>query len=212
MCGGKRNQQGHIFRQSRWNPLVNNSTVAEFQNRWESIVATWSTRNRRVVRYLAGTWIPHKEKFVRAWTNDCLHMGNQTTGRVESQHSSFKYYLGSVKSSFNTLFKRSNAQISNQQSKIRQALQESMNSIARSMRNNFMRPLYRHVSIFALEQLLFEHNRMLELGEYVFDKCGCALQSIHGLPCAFSVFPWPNHIPHILSPYLFDWIDVIGDG
>ncbi|XP_057539350.1 uncharacterized protein LOC130817974 [Amaranthus tricolor] len=28
----------------------------------------------------------------------------------------------------------------------------------------------------------------------------------------FSVFPWPNHIPYILSPYLFDWIHVIGDG
>ena len=25
------------------------------------------------------------------------------------------------------------------------------------------------------------------------------------------LFPWPNHIPHILPPYLFDWIDVIGD-
>ena len=28
----------------------------------------------------------------------------------------------------------------------------------------------------------------------------------------FSLFPWPNHIPHILPPYLFDWIDVMGDG
>ena len=27
-----------------------------------------------------------------------------------------------------------------------------------------------------------------------------------------SVFPWPNYIPHILPPYLFDWIDVIGVG
>ena len=51
-----------------------------------------------------------------------------------------------------------------------------------------MRPLYRHVSIFALEQVLLEHNRMLELGDYVFDKCGCALQSIHGLPCACYFF------------------------
>ena len=25
---------------------------------------------------------------------------------------------------------------------------------------------------------------MLELGDYVFDKCGCALQSTHGFPCA----------------------------
>ena len=28
----------------------------------------------------------------------------------------------------------------------------------------------------------------------------------------FSLFLWPNHIAYILPPYLFDWIDVIGDG
>ena len=184
LCGGKRNQQGQIFRQTRWNPLVNSSMLAEFENKWESIVATWSTRNRRVVRYLDGTWIPHKEKFVRAWTNDCLHMGNQTTSRVESQHSSFKYYLGSGNSSFDTLFKWAHAQLTNQQSRIRQALQESMNYISRSLRHNFFRPLYRHVSIFALEHLRLEHKHMLDLGDCVFDKCGCALQSTHGLPCA----------------------------
>ena len=28
----------------------------------------------------------------------------------------------------------------------------------------------------------------------------------------FSDFLWPNHIPFIIPPYLFDWIDVLGDG
>ena len=95
------------------------TTLAEFENRWESIVTTCSIMNRKVVQYLTGSWIPHKEKFVHAWTNDCLHMGNQTTSRVESQHSPFKYYLGSGNSSFDTLFKRAHAQITNQQSRIR---------------------------------------------------------------------------------------------
>ncbi|XP_057527371.1 uncharacterized protein LOC130806355 [Amaranthus tricolor] len=184
LCGGKKNQQGQLFRQTKWNPLVNSMTIADFENRWEGIVSTWSTRNRRVVQYLAGTWIPHKEKFVRAWTNDCLHLGNQTTSRVESQHSSFKYYLGSGNSSFDTLFKRAHAQITNQQSKIRQALEESKNSISRTSRLNFLRPLYRHVSIFALELLMMEHNRMLTLGSCLLEKCGCVIQKTHGLPCA----------------------------
>ena len=59
-----------------------------------------------------------------------------------------------------------------------------MNSISRSLRYNFLRPLYRYVFIFSLEQLLIEHNRILELGDNKFDKCGCALQSTHELPCA----------------------------
>ncbi|XP_057527484.1 protein FAR-RED IMPAIRED RESPONSE 1-like isoform X1 [Amaranthus tricolor] len=142
LCGGKKNQQGQIFRQGRWNPLVESSTIGEFEQRWQAIVSTWSIRNKKVVRYLAGTWIPLREKFVRAWTNDCFHLGNQTTSRVESQHSSFKYYLGSGNSSFDTVFKSAHAQIINQQAKIRQALQESMNSVARSLRQHFFLDLY----------------------------------------------------------------------
>ena len=147
MCGGKKNQQGQVFRNSRSNPLVESSTIGEFGQRWQAIVSTWSVRNEKVVRYLDGTWIPLREKFVRAWTNDRFHLGNQTTSRVESQHSSFKYYLGSGNSSFDTLFKRAHAQITNQQARIRQALQESMTSVPRSMRQHFFRPLYRHVSL-----------------------------------------------------------------
>ena len=38
-----------------------------------------------------------------------------------------------------------------------------MNSISSALRHNFFTPLYRHVSIFVLEQLLLEHNRILDL-------------------------------------------------
>jgi hypothetical protein len=188
LCGGKKNAQGQLFRQGKWNQLVNSLTYEEFDNRWNEIVARWTTRNRRVVRYLAGTWLPHKEKFVRAWTNDCMHYGNITTSRVESQHSSFKYYLGSGNNSFDTLFKKAHAQMTNQQARIRQALQESMSSIPRTSRIRAFEPLYRAVSIHALQIMSMEWNRMLELGDYVFDRCGCVLQHTHGLPCACFMF------------------------
>ncbi|KAH1222136.1 hypothetical protein GmHk_12G035375 [Glycine max] len=43
------------------------------------------------VDYVKETWIiPHKEKFVSAWTNKVMHLGNTTTNRVESAHSSLK--------------------------------------------------------------------------------------------------------------------------
>ena len=59
-----------------------------------------------------------------------------------------------------------------------------MTSVPRSMRQHFFRPLYRHVSLYALEQLQLEYNRMLELGDFVFNKCSCVLQQTHGFPCA----------------------------
>ncbi|XP_057518331.1 uncharacterized protein LOC130799241 [Amaranthus tricolor] len=231
LCGGKKNQQGQIFRQAKWNPLVNSLTIPEFENRWEGIVSSWSIRNR-------------------------------------------KYYLGSGNSSFDALFKRAHAQITNQQSRIRQALEESRNSISGTSRLNFLRLLYRHVFIFALEQLMMEHNRMSNGALYLDDihpfwrtlkylepeedaseevrhanaddkeyfqslvdevlradpsvvRCMSQVleQELHpdgaDMPESqanassrrdFSHFPWPDYIPFILPPYLFDWIDVIGDG
>ncbi|XP_057531317.1 uncharacterized protein LOC130809499 [Amaranthus tricolor] len=59
-----------------------------------------------------------------------------------------------------------------------------MNFVARSLQQHLFRPLYRHVSIYALKQLQLEYNRMLELGDFVLNKCGCVLQQTHGLPCA----------------------------
>ncbi|KAH1202884.1 hypothetical protein GmHk_17G049236 [Glycine max] len=46
------------------------------------------------VDYVKETWtILHKEKFVSAWTNKVMHLGNTTTNRVESTHSSLKRLL-----------------------------------------------------------------------------------------------------------------------
>lgn len=95
-------------------------------------------------------------------------MDNHTTGRIESQHSLFKYNLGSGNSSFDTLFKRVHAQITIQQSKIQQARQKSTNIILRSLHYQWVPPLYRHVSIHVLELLMLEHNRMIDDVQILF--------------------------------------------
>ncbi|XP_057544563.1 protein FAR-RED ELONGATED HYPOCOTYL 3-like [Amaranthus tricolor] len=218
LCGGKKNQQGQVFRKSRWNPLVESSTIEEYEDKWQVIVSTWSLRNKKVVRYLTGTWIPLREKFVRAWTNDCLHLGNRTTSRVESQHSSFKYYLGSGNSSFDTLFKRAHAQITNQQATIRQALQDSMSSVQRSMRQHYFRPLYRHISLYALEQLQLEYNRMLELVDEVLKSDPAVVRRMSQLleyelhPDGAEIpEPYANHLLAVEGLHLLPAGDLVAD-
>ena len=77
------------------------------------------------------------------------------------------------------LFKGAHSHMTNKQSKIRQALEESMSVAPRALR---LRPLYHKVSVHAMSLLFVKHNHKLGLGDYVFDKCGCVLQSTHGLP------------------------------
>ncbi|XP_048496296.1 uncharacterized protein LOC125495578 [Beta vulgaris subsp. vulgaris] len=42
------------------------------------------------IKYVEITWLVYKEKFVRAWTDIVLHLGNTCTSRVESAHSALK--------------------------------------------------------------------------------------------------------------------------
>jgi len=37
------------------------------------------------IDYVKHTWlIPHKQRFVKAWTNKVMHLGNKTTNRYEN--------------------------------------------------------------------------------------------------------------------------------
>ncbi|XP_057439142.1 uncharacterized protein LOC130730984 [Lotus japonicus] len=40
--------------------------------------------------YIYDTWLVHKEKFVKAWTNRMKHFGTTTSNRAESAHASLK--------------------------------------------------------------------------------------------------------------------------
>ncbi|KAI5392686.1 hypothetical protein KIW84_060021 [Lathyrus oleraceus] len=47
------------------------------------------------INYVKDTWLtPHRHRFVGAWINRVLHLGNTTTNRVESAHWKLKQMLG----------------------------------------------------------------------------------------------------------------------
>ena len=56
------------------------SSFDEYLKNFEMACSPWPM----VVDYMCQTWvIPHKEKFVKAWTNKVIHLGNTTTNRYE---------------------------------------------------------------------------------------------------------------------------------
>jgi len=66
-----------------WGSLVNcpcESSFDEYVKKIEMDCSSWPI----FVDYVCQTWvIPHKEKFVKAWTNKVMHLGNTTTKRFE---------------------------------------------------------------------------------------------------------------------------------
>src|ERR1700709_2245772 len=70
------------------------------------------------IRYLKETWLIHKEKFIVAWTQQYLHLGNSATSRVEGSHAFLKKHIGASTGDMLLVFER-----------ISQALQAQHNTL-----------------------------------------------------------------------------------
>ncbi|KAH1199407.1 Protein FAR1-RELATED SEQUENCE 5 [Glycine max] len=73
-----------------WGTLVDcpsEQQLPEHLQRFQVACSLWPM----FVDYVCETWIvPHKEKFIKAWTNKVMHLGNTATNRVESAHWALK--------------------------------------------------------------------------------------------------------------------------
>ncbi|WCJ18213.1 hypothetical protein M5689_000583 [Euphorbia peplus] len=81
------------FKNGRWYRIIHSTSIEDYTAQVRSLRANFSGENEELIKYLSGTWLVHKEKFVEAWTNEVLHFGNVTTCRVEAQHAGSKKWL-----------------------------------------------------------------------------------------------------------------------
>src|SRR6202000_512033 len=58
------------------------------------------------IRYIEETWLIHKEKFIVAYTQKYLHLGNSTTSRVEGSHAFLKKHIGASTGDMLLVFER----------------------------------------------------------------------------------------------------------
>ena len=77
---------------SYWQSLINSPTEDEYTAR----LIDFNKKYQSVpyaLRYIKETWLIYKEKIVRYWTNQYLHLGNSSTSRVEGSHAFLKKYI-----------------------------------------------------------------------------------------------------------------------
>ena len=65
-----------------WTEVVKSRTEKDFATQWSELCAKYD-KNPLIVNYIQGTWLPFKERFVSAWVDRHLHLGNIATSRVE---------------------------------------------------------------------------------------------------------------------------------
>ncbi|XP_050233242.1 PKS-NRPS hybrid synthetase cheA-like [Mercurialis annua] len=138
----------------------------------------------RLIQYIEGTWLVHREKFVSYWTNLVLHFGNTTTCRVESAHTQLKQLLNSSTGTLDTVWTKVDKVIESQLIDIRKTLEDSRRTIGIHRRGFPFDKLSCRVSHYCLDLISKELRRMRGLSTDVYDRCGCVLRSTHQIPCA----------------------------
>lgn len=76
-----------------WNGIVFEKSEFNFWEKWLKLNKNYQS-DEKTLDYISEYWIPHKEKFVSAFTAKYFHIGTVTSSRVEGNHSIIKQYLG----------------------------------------------------------------------------------------------------------------------
>ncbi|CAN1220647.1 PKS-NRPS hybrid synthetase cheA [Linum grandiflorum] len=84
---------GEAFIKGPWKKVLNAYNEKWFWAQWYELVN--AGYGDELVQYLTAEWLPCRQKWARCYTNSVFHLGNTSTNRVESSHSSFKSWLNS---------------------------------------------------------------------------------------------------------------------
>ncbi|KAK7393758.1 hypothetical protein VNO78_22322 [Psophocarpus tetragonolobus] len=172
-----------------WDVVVNSPNEGEYMQRlalFERVCSDFPIFGD----YVKKAWlIPHKEKFVTAWTNQVLHLGNTTTSRVEVAHSSLKTLLLDSKVDMHRYWDVMSNMIKLQHTGIKTSFEKSIDVVEVEHMHStpFYAKLVGYVSRSALSHITDEYDRVKIVGA---DKsvCGCTIRTTHGLPCACELF------------------------
>ncbi|XP_058768863.1 uncharacterized protein LOC131642659 [Vicia villosa] len=166
-----------------WFELTKASDEMEYHQRLKQLEDA-CVDSKGFIDYVNDTWLtPHKHRFVEAWINQVLHLGNNTTNRVESAHWKLKQMLENSLGDLCKCWEAMNDNIKIQASNIRASFQKSFYEVEHAHTSPFYSNLRGLVSRAALRQIAEEWLRTNMVGTDT-QKCGCTHKKVYGLPCA----------------------------
>ncbi|KAH1241341.1 Protein FAR1-RELATED SEQUENCE 5 [Glycine max] len=175
-----------------WGSLTDCPSEQQFDEclkKFEVACAPWPI----FVDYVKETWIiPHKEKFVSAWTNKVMHLGNTTTNRL-LQNS-----IGDLCSVWDVV----NNMITLQHTQIKASFETSTHVVGHVFQKTLYRRLLGMVSRYALNQIAAELERVHYAGKNP-SSCGCVVRTTLGLPCACEISKYVGGFIPLDSIHMF---------
>ncbi|KAH1264608.1 Protein FAR1-RELATED SEQUENCE 5 [Glycine max] len=178
---GQKNAWDYVM--DSWGNLVDCPLEQDFPEhlqRFQVACSPWPM----FIDYICETWIvPHKEKFILAWTNKVMHLGNTTTNRVEFAHWSLKRILQNSVGDLCSVWHAMNNMMTLQHTEIRASFETSTHVVGHVFKKTLYKRLLGMVSRYALNEISVEFERVRHLKDKL-SSCGCVLRTTLGLPCA----------------------------
>ncbi|XP_038680254.1 uncharacterized protein LOC119981269 [Tripterygium wilfordii] len=166
-----------------WSALVMSESEYEYEFHLAEIELEFYNYPMILI-YLKDVWLtPYKEKFVSAWTNRCMHFGNTTTNRAESQHANLKLQLRTSQGNFESTIHNL---LECQFTAIKSTLEKSLNVVQHRFRTSYFEELRGFVSEQALQKILEEMDWAKIVGLDI-QACRCIVRLVHGLPCVHEI-------------------------
>ncbi|KAL5172984.1 PKS-NRPS hybrid synthetase [Glycine soja] len=187
---------------ANWGTLVDCPSEHEFHESHQKFQVSCSPWPM-FIDYVNDTWIiPHKEKFITAWTNKVMHLGNTTTNKVESAHWALKRVLQNSVGDLCSVWDAMNNMITLQHVEIKASFETSTHVVGHVYKKTLYKRLLGMVLRDALNQIASEIDRLRYLGNNL-SSCGCVMRSTHGLPCACELSRYTAGSIPLESVHLF---------
>ncbi|KAH1241705.1 hypothetical protein GmHk_07G019222 [Glycine max] len=143
------------------------------------------------VDYVNQTWlIPHKERFVKVWTNKVMHLGNTTTNRVEFAHWALKRLLQNSLEDLCSVWETMNNMITLQHTEIKASFETSTHVVEHVFKVTLYKRLLGMISRYALNRIFVEFECVH------YPACVIVVKNIDRCPLLPLALLWSTHFHH----------------
>ncbi|XP_057430848.1 uncharacterized protein LOC130723738 [Lotus japonicus] len=137
----------------KWGEVVDAATVEEFEVQWMQLFNMCKDKYSNFTSYCSTTWLVHKEKFAKAWTNHVMHFGTTTSNRAEGAHASLKKMLRDCKGDLATSWDASHSLTCNRHTEILASFERSIHRIDHIFMCPFYTAIPPHVLLHSLSRM-----------------------------------------------------------
>lgn len=189
--------------QAKWKADLGHDKYKELLSSWRGVVDARSESSyakavddlrdhlagrRDIFAYLSDTWLVERKKFVAAWIDRHLHLGNAATSRVEGAHAALKKWISNSTTNLRGLLQNLEHHVKQQVEGIANALENERTKTPLRLCERMFGKVFRKIPRFALDKVKKELDKLMHASiQTPLPPCTHSFRPSLGLPCVHEL-------------------------